>query len=1672
MKTKHDFLLYLCVVMGLCMTITNTSAQNDLPLLPTQVEFLDSLYSSTGGANWREGVTGATYTIEQLVQRGVVSSMVTPPERPYINTYSQPSSKGNGLPWSTGEDIVRYNSIWAMDLSNMNLVGDLPDNMAVAQYQGVYVKDIPKSRRPRFKAASSSNILDYHITTLYSGRNQSTALSHINLSYNQLTGLPPISFYIGFIGFQDDTHILEVRLDHNKIREINWRTHESFFGRKRSNIDASEGIKILDLHQNDITNLSMSRLGFHSNWTSNGNSNAITIANIATRVRVDNNRLPMRQLIALKRDMAKLVDVGPNFLRKNHRYVGNANFVFEYLPQKPIGGDPTEITLAGGVEHTVSYVDRYTAGDNVYSWQLNGRDIPLSSTKDFTFGVSVATAGVYRCKITNPRLPDAELYTFDQSVFLVSTTNQAPTDFTFSATSIIPDFPEGFILGSFSGTDPDGDQLYYHLVDGEGDNGSFFMLGGSLLVTTEEVFPYDFKTSYTVVVEAYDIYGGKFTKTFTLGKGTASSVDFPTSITLSSNRIEENLADASIGKLTSVGATGYTFSLPSGVNDNDLFTVEGDSLRTRDGLDFETQRVYAIRVSANQSGVSLQRDLSVICVNANDPPSNIILGSGGIAATEPVGTLVGTLIAEDADASDAVFTFMLASGEGDDDNGGFIIRNDNELITNRVFAVSEEGQSKSIRVQVSDPGGATFEKILQIMVNEAPPDPNAPFIRLEGSRLNENDPDSLIGSLSVVNAGSNTYTFSLVSGYQDNALFTISNDDELRNRNALNFENKALLEIQVRATAGSTVLESDFSIVVNNLNEPPSALAFSNLFINNLASQGTIISDIFVIDPDNNEEHRLSLLNEPLLSINETNQLVVSGDLLALSEEHRIEVQVIDRGGLTYRQPTRLIVISESVVEPEITLSGFNLDENDSDSLIGSLNVDNVEEGDSYTFSLSGNYRDNSRFTISNDNELHNRNAINFEDRAFLYVRILATDDSDNNNTLEKEFTIIVNDINEPPTSVGFTNLFLNNQSSLGTVVSQVLAIDPDNNEEHRFEVLNNDTLVINGENLEINGEVSERSDGDNIEIQVRVTDKGNLSYVQEVTLIVVAEESDDPIIEISNLSVDENTAANMVIGTLSVSNGGSESFTYTLSDSYRDNGNFMISNNELRTSNPLNFEAKQLHSIQLVATGGELTIQRSFNVQVDDVNESPTAITFSNLFVSRLAPQGTEIGQIFVVDPDNNDRHTLEIRNASNPPLFRIDAATLTLEIAGDISTLAVGERSIELLATDQASNTYSQTATLVVVNEVLEAPEITLSQLSIDENQESNTRVGTLGVMHGGTNTFTYSLPVDTEFPDHENFMITGTDLLARNGLDYEQKALYRIKIMASSESIMVEKEFDISVINVNEPPTEVSVSRVIFPNSMASGEVIGDVFVDDPDLNDRHALEAADHSLFSIINNQLQVNGDISSISGEQNLNIQATDGGRLTYTEPITLFITEAVEGDAIDISVVDINENASIGTRAATLSVNGDSEGWTFMVDDESFSINRNRIEVAGPLTLPIYELNITGTKLNKTLIETVYIPVTPVNEPPTAIGLSNFIIDANAEEGSRIAKIFMKDGDGDAPTFTLVEVSPNFSIENNELKLITLTEGETSYEVTISASDGEATTEKTFTIYLSTALER
>ena len=1664
MKAKSSILLYLLFWMGACLMTTNAqttspSATGPVELIPSQAEFLDSLYLFTGGTNWRYGTGGTHYTINELKTRGDSSTL----ERPYIRIGGGRGSPRTGnhslIGWTTGKN---YDIIVSMDLSNMNLVGDLPNNMTLAQFDGTFLKDWntrTDGERPSHTFATMHFSDSSNFTNVLK--------NYIRLSYNQLTGLPSFPFYIDPDpdGSNPYTSVTELRVDHNKIREINWteRDYRSVIERYNYQDANVDGMYILDLQQNDITNLNMIRLGSRSNWESS-TGEPLIISNLAKRVRVDNNRLPMRDLINLKRDLETLVMSGfRNTRAEDHGYyAGNANFVFEYLPQKPIGGDPTEITLAGGVEHTVSYVDPHTAGDNVYSWQLNGRDIPLSNTKAFTFIVSETGVGVYRCKITNPRLPDAELYTFDQSVFLVSTTNQAPTDFTFSATSIIPNFPEGFIVGGFSGTDPDGDQLYYHLVDGEGDNGSFFMLGGSSLVTTEEVFPYDFKTSYTVVVEAYDIYGGKFKKTITLGKGTASSVDFPTNVTLSNNHIPENVGDTVVGILTSVGATGYTFSLPSGSGDNNFFALSGDTLKTDlNGLDFEAKSLLDIHVVSSKAGVQLRKTFTINVIDKNDAPNNIFLSNNRVGVSQVVNTFIGILAASDPDGSDtgpSDFTFVLTSGDGATDNGDFSITGGNRLVNRKVFEIEEEG-TKSIRVRVSDGDGEIFEKPFRITITPAPIDLNAPYIALSNRSLAENADNVQVASLRVENAEGATYSFRLKNNYRDNALFTITGTNILQNTRALDFESQPVLYIRLNAMTGNRTISRNFSIVVNNVNEAPTAIGFSNLFLDNQAPIGTVVSQIFVIDPDNNDSHSIRLTNEDLLEIDEDNNLVITGDVSALSGRHNIVLEVTDAAGLSVPQTSTLYVVSERGTEPLITLSDNVLSENIGDVQIGMIGVENAGDA-TYTFSLEEGYGNNALFSISNGNELRNTSAINFEENPLLSIRIMG---GSGTTSLQKDFTILINDVNEAPTSLGFSSLHLNRRLEQGDVIGQIFVIDPDGNDSHTFQFSNTNLLIINNNDIQVAGDLVRSRDltGGEFEAEITVSDRGGLSYTQTVTFIVIDEAINVPEILLSRTDIDENSNT-LVVGELSVANPGGNMFSFSLTEGYRDHANFMISNTSLQVISSLNFEEKQAHFVQVMATAGSMTLTKAFVITVNDVNEPPTAVTFSNLSLNNRSPQGTDISTLYVVDPDNEENHRFEVMDDA---LGVLSIANQRLIVDGDVSEIS-GEYEVTIRVTDKGNFSFDQGVKLVVISEETNAPRIDFpSRIERDEDA-TDTDLGLINVVNGGDNTYSYSLPVS--FSDNSLFSVNAQNRLILEGtLDYERQSVYRVRIQATATGQdTLRKNVNIIVNDVNESPTSLGFSNLSVLNNVRVGTVVGKITVIDPDRTRNHIVQIQGGA-FSIMNNNIVVDRSLSSRVGEQMLNIQVTDIGtpQQRYRSTVTLFVDEIVGPSIVVNDRQMINEESVLGDKVATLSVENSTESWTFSVNNAAFRIRNNMLELSQSLTDPFYELEISANFGSQNLTKDIVVVADPVNDAPTDIGLDNIIIDPTWESGRLVSSLFMEDEDGDEPTFTLTAGTEYFEVTGDLLKLTTQSERSSTYDITLRGSDGQEQTERSFKLY-------
>ena len=83
--------------------------------------------------------------------------------------------------------------------------------------------------------------------------------------------------------------------------------------------------------------------------------------------------------------------------------------------------------------------------------------------------------------------------------------------------SFMENQPVGTIVGEFNATDPDGDELTYHLVSGAGDdNNSLFIIDTNGTLKTAAVLDYEAGSNLSIRIQVRDEYNASVEGNFTV----------------------------------------------------------------------------------------------------------------------------------------------------------------------------------------------------------------------------------------------------------------------------------------------------------------------------------------------------------------------------------------------------------------------------------------------------------------------------------------------------------------------------------------------------------------------------------------------------------------------------------------------------------------------------------------------------------------------------------------------------------------------------------------------------------------------------------------------------------------------------------------------------------------------------------------------------------------------------------------------------------------------------------------------------------------------------------------------------------------------------------------------------------------------------------------------------
>ncbi|MCA9091973.1 MAG: cadherin domain-containing protein [Planctomycetaceae bacterium] len=404
--------------------------------------------------------------------------------------------------------------------------------------------------------------------------------------------------------------------------------------------------------------------------------------------------------------------------------------------------------------------------------------------------------------------------------------------------------------------------------------------------------------------------------------------EFLNQLSLDDNSIGENaIIGTAVGTFQSNDPESdntYTYTLPSGVNDNDSFTIVGNELRLNTGLDYEQKTSYTVYVQAtNQENFGLTGTITIQVNDQDDTPSDLSLSGNSVAENSSVGTVVGTLTGTDPNPG-ATLTYSLVSGTGSTDNDSFSIVGD-ELRTNA--AVDFESQSSySIRVRVTDETDLTYEEVFTINVTDVQETPSD--IVLSQNSVPENSASgTTVGSLTTTDPDTGeSFTYSLVTGTgdTDNGVFTIVGN-QLKTAAVFNFETKSSYSIRIRTTdSANQTYEEVFTINVTNVQETPTDISLSNdTQIENAAH--VIIGSFVTMDDDTGESFTYTIRPG-----GDGNQFAISGSTLRVGgtgldfeagATRSVTIRSTDQDGLFYDE-TFTIHVSD-INEAPVLAAGF-----------------------------------------------------------------------------------------------------------------------------------------------------------------------------------------------------------------------------------------------------------------------------------------------------------------------------------------------------------------------------------------------------------------------------------------------------------------------------------------------------------------------------------------------------------------------------------------------------------------------------------------------------------------------------------------------------------------------------------------------------------------------------
>jgi len=859
--------------------------------------------------------------------------------------------------------------------------------------------------------------------------------------------------------------------------------------------------------------------------------------------------------------------------------------------------------------------------------------------------------------------------------------------------------------------------------------------------------------------------------------------------------------------------------------------------------------------------------------------------------------------------------------------------------------------------------------------------------------------------------------------------------------------------ITVTADDGSLDVSAQFSFTVINVNDPPELVSpitdrsYPEYFGSRVIDIGEVFSD-----PDG---------DVLTLTVESSDEQVVTAGISGFDltiRETGLGTSVItiwaDDGEYTeYVEFNTVVTNVNDAPVVENPVSDLVLNEHFTSTTIALGNVFSDKDGDDLSLSVISNNTSVVDVSLSGT-------TLTILEAGLGSTQVIVTA-SDGNLSVDEQFIVAVNNVNDPPVVENqLADLILNEHFGTRTVdISQVFS-DADGDvillsaSSNQTDVV---TVLISGTNLIIR----EAGLGDAV---VTVTGSDGTLNATEQFNVSVNNVNDAPevIAPLSSVSRNEGFGTEIIDLSPVFIDPDGDALSFSAVSSNINSVTVQISGTTLTISEA----GLGASTITVTATDGTFNTIDQFTFAIDNVNDPPEILQSigNREYDEGFGTSNVNLGTIFS-DPDG-DVLTFSA-TSSNPSIVTVSVSGSTLTISEE----GIGFASVTVTATDGSLETDH--SFLAIVNNINDAPEL----ISPIDDQSFAEYFASA----------TVNISEVFEDPDGDILQITAissntsvvTAEISGSTLTMMEQGLgtSTVTVTASDGSLTVSDQFIVTVGNVNDPPVVVNPQPdKTFQEGFVSVSIsLATIFSDqDGDVLTLSA-QSSDSDIVSV-----SLSGTTLTLNetglGTVEITVSASDG-ILEATDQFVVDVLNVNDRPVVDRPILDRNlfeYFGSVDIDLASVFYDQDIDDqltYTALSNDEdvvTVTISGSMLTVseAGLGSSLIYVTATDDGDGNLSVTDEFMVTVKNVNDPPVVEeSVQDIVIDENFESLEIDFNLVFSDKDEDVLQITPVSSNPGIVSVSVSGSIVTLNEeGLGTANVTVTASDGSLSVDDQFSI--------